>query len=126
MKPLIIEATDYTPYVCFDKDKELLEIIGISKPANAFEFFDPLLLWLDDYLESPRPKTVLSMRLEYLNTSSAKFVNYIIKKLERLLNKNKELLIIWHYSVHEPEMRELGENYATLYSVPFEFKSHDE
>ena len=46
------------PYVCLDKDKNLFEIAGKSKPSNVFEFYDPILNWLDRYMESPNPKTL--------------------------------------------------------------------
>jgi hypothetical protein len=125
MDPLHIEPTDFTPYVCLDKEKNLFEITGISKPSNVFEFYDPVLNWLDRYFDSPNPKTILSIRLEYLNSASAKVVNFIIKKLERAIKKGKEAVVMWHYSLHEPDMKELGENYSMMYNIPFEFKSYE-
>jgi hypothetical protein len=126
MNPLIIKATDYTPYVCFDKDRNIFEIAGVSKPSNVFEFYDPILHWLENYMESPNEKTILSIHLEYLNTASAKIINYVIKKMELAIKKGREAGITWHYSAHEPDMKELGENYAGMYHVPFEYISHNE
>jgi hypothetical protein len=125
MDPLLVEATDCTPYVCLNKDSNIFEITGKSKPTNVFEFYDPILNWLDQYMESPNPKTVLSIKLEYLNSASAKVINYLIKKLERAIKKGKEANVLWHYSIHEPDMKELGENYSYMYNIPFEFKSYE-
>jgi hypothetical protein len=125
MEPLHVEATDSTPYVCLDKDKNLFEIAGKSKPSNVTEFYDPVLKWLDRYMDAPNPKTLLSIRLEYLNSASAKIINFIIKKLERAIKMGKEASVLWHYSVHEPDMKELGDNYSIMYNIPFEFKSYD-
>jgi hypothetical protein len=125
MDPLHINATDCTPYVCLDKDNDTFEITGVSKPSNVFDFYDPILNWLDRYMDSPNPKTILSIRLEYLNSASAKVVNFIIKKMERALKQGKEAIVLWHYSIHEPDMKELGENYQIMYNIPFEFKSYE-
>lgn len=125
MKPLLIEATDYTPYVCFDKDKGIFEITGISKPSNVFDFYNPILNWLEKYMESPNDKTVLAIKLGYVNTASAKIINYIIKKMEIAIRKGKEARVLWHYSKHEPDVREMGENYSHMYNVPFDFKVYD-
>jgi len=91
----------------------------------VFEFYNPVLNWLDGYLDAPNPKTVLSIHLKYLNSASAKIINFIIKKLERAIKKGKEASVLWHYSVHEPDMKELGENYAMMYNIPFDFKSYE-
>ena len=125
MDPLNIEATDFTPHVCLDKENNLFEISGISKPANVFEFYDPILNWLDHYLGAPNPNTILSIRLEYLNSASAKIINFVIKKLERAIKQGKKASVLWQYSVHEPDMKELGENYSMMYNIPFEFKSYE-
>ncbi|MBN1415792.1 MAG: DUF1987 domain-containing protein [Bacteroidales bacterium] len=125
MNPLHYEATECTPYINLDKDNNIFEIRGVSKPSNVFEFYDPVLNWLDEYMDSPNPKTMLSIRLEYINSASAKVINFIIKKLERAIKKGKESVVLWHYSVHEPDMKELGENYSIMYNIPFEFKSYE-
>ncbi|MBI4647060.1 MAG: DUF1987 family protein [Bacteroidia bacterium] len=47
MEPILIEATNRTPYVCFDSDKNIFIIEGRSYPEDAFSFYQPILNWLN-------------------------------------------------------------------------------
>lgn len=103
----------------------MFEIKGISLPANVLDFYNKVLEWMDIYIKDSNEETILTLRLEYLNTSSAKVINYLIKKLEHIIHDGKKAKVSWYYSVHEPEMKELGEDYSIACKVPFEIKPSD-
>jgi hypothetical protein len=125
MEPLILYAAKDTPSVYFDKTANLFEIKGVSLPSNVLDFYKEALEWMDQYVKNPNDDTVLTLRLEYLNTSSAKVIIFLIKKLEHIIHAGKKVRVCWYYSVHEPEMKEMGEDYAIACKVPFDIKPSD-
>lgn len=48
MYDLFIEQTKSTPKVLFDHQNAKLSIQGQSYPENAFQFYEPIIAWLDD------------------------------------------------------------------------------
>jgi hypothetical protein len=125
MEPLVLYGGKDTPSVYFDKAANLFEIKGVSLPANVLDFYNQVLEWMDKYLLDPNEETVLTLRLEYLNTSSAKVINYLIRKLDHIIRDGKKAKVCWYYSVNEVEMKELGEDYAYGTKVPFDIKPYD-
>jgi len=84
MEPLIIKATEDTPEVYFDPEKEVFEISNVSLPENAIEFYAPILNWLKQYKAAPNPKTVFDFNIEYLNTASSKQVFELIFLIDKI------------------------------------------
>ena len=119
MEPIIIEGTPKTPTVKFDKTDAVFEIKGRSIPENSVEFYKPLVDWLDNYKESPLPKTVVNIRLEYFNTSSSKCILDVFKKLEAIHKSNNEVEVNWYYEEDDEDMLEAGEDYESIIRVPF-------
>jgi hypothetical protein len=126
MEPLIVYGAKDTPSVYFDKAAGIFEIAGISLPANVLDFFNPVLEWIERYIKDPNENTVLSLRMEYLNTSSAKVMNIIIHKFETILLTGKKVKVCWYYAPNETEMKEMGQDYSVGCKVPFEIKPIEE
>lgn len=122
MEPLILYGGKDTPSVYFDQAASLFEITGVSLPANVLDFYNQVLDWMEQYVQNPNESTVLTLRLEYLNTSSAKVISVLIRKLEHIIKAGKKASVTWYYSVNEPEMKELGEDYSVCTKVPFDLK----
>jgi hypothetical protein len=124
MKNLIYEATKKTPKIQFDCESGVFEISGRSIPENVFEFFKPVLDWLDTYTTTPLRKTVLKVYLEYYNTSSSKYLLDIFKKLEVIYREHHEVLIEWYYDAEEDDadddMLKAGKYFSSILRVPFE------
>jgi Domain of unknown function (DUF1987). len=55
MDPLIIQKTDETPEVVFDKARGIFEISGRSLPEDSVEFFEPVFQWLEAYKNNSKP-----------------------------------------------------------------------
>ena len=103
MENLKHEGSSKTPEVDFNSSGELL-LKGRSIPENSIEFYKPLIEWLEAYAESPSSKTVLSVQLEYFNTSSSKCILDVFKKLEAV--SGSEISIKWHYEEDDEDMLE--------------------
>jgi len=120
MDNLIIEGSKQTPEINFDVASGVLSISGRSIPENTFEFFNPVLNWLDEYaLEAP-DKVVAKINLEYFNTSSSKYILEILKRLKGILKDGKEVLVQWYYEEDDEEMMETGEDYEDVSGLAFE------
>lgn len=126
MNRLTIRKTKQTPEVNFDPASGLIEISGRSIPENTLEFFKPILGWLDEYVSNPCNNTVFKVYLEYLNTSSSKYLFEIFRILERIKTTGNQIKIEWYYEEDVEEMKETGEDYAEMIKIPFEIKVQKE
>lgn len=118
MNNLFIPRTSKTPDIFFDADQGLLEIKGRSIPENSVAFYAPVMQWLNDYEKSPSQETQLVIRLEYFNTSSSKCLIDIFRKLENLHRKENPVTVVWYYEVVDEDMKESGEDFRDLVSMP--------
>jgi len=110
MENIETKGTQKTPEVKFDSSSGELEITGRSIPENSYQFYEPLLAWLDNYSENPQPKTVLSFRLDYFNTSSSMYILGILKKLEKLKISGNDVSVNWYYEEEDEDMLQTGED----------------
>ena len=117
MEDLKYEGSAKTPVVEFSSNGELF-LKGRSIPENSIEFYKPLIEWLESYSESPNSTTVLSVQLEYFNTSSSKCILDVFKKLESI--SGSEITVKWHYEEDDEDMLEAGEDYEAIIDLPFE------
>lgn len=116
---MILEGTPKTPSVNFDDATGMLELKGRSIPENSIEFYKPFIDWIDKYARDPRPKTILSIQLEYFNTSSSKCILDLFKKLELIRTTGNEVVVHWHYEQDDEDMLEAGEDYQAIINIPF-------
>jgi hypothetical protein len=113
------EKTHKTPYIHFDPATGDFVISGKSVPENVVSFYKPLMSWLDDYGQSPHSRTVLNVQLDYFNTSSAKGLVDIFKKIELIqLNGKGEVQINWMYDENDEDMMEAGDDFKSTVKVP--------
>lgn len=117
MEDLKQEGSAKTPVVEFSSNGELL-LKGRSIPENSIEFYKPLIEWLESYSEAPNSTTVLSVQLEYFNTSSSKCILDVFKKLESI--SGSEITVKWHYEEDDEDMLEAGEDYEAIIDLAFE------
>jgi hypothetical protein len=120
METIKIQGTEDTPKVTLDKENEVMEIAGRSLPEDVASFYDPVLSWLDEYAQSPNPRTVFNFKLVYFNTASSKLLLDILMKLEEIHENGNDVLIRWHFPEDDEDMEEAGEEYADIVDVPFE------
>jgi hypothetical protein len=120
MEALRIDGTKQTPQINFNGATGVLEISGRSIPENSFDFYNPILLWLDDYGSKTQPKTVMQVKLEYFNTSSSKYILEVLKKIKSMHENGADVLVEWYHDPDDEEMMETGEDYKDVTDLPFE------
>ena len=122
MEPLIIGATDESPGINFDKEIGKFLIFGKSFPEEARRFFDPVFLWITEYVKTPNEETRFEFRLEYYNSATATMLLEVLYTLERIVNEEgKKATIVWYYLEIDDDMLEAGREYAEIVNIPFEF-----
>lgn len=124
MEPLYIKATHKTPEIIFDPSRGVFDIKGKSIPENAEDFYKVILNWLDDYIVMPNEETVMTIDLEYFNISSSKRLLFVLYKLNELNEGNNSVRIKWMHNEEDEDMFEVGQDYAFMVKVPFDFISY--
>jgi len=120
MNILTIKGTDKTPGIILDNENGIFEISGRSLPDDAAPIYKPVLDWIKAYSAAPNPTTELSLKFEYLNTASSKFIIDIFSLLATI----KGSKIIWYFHDDDEDMEEVGEELAGLAEIPFEFRTY--
>ena len=118
-KTFYTEATPKTPEINFYSDKGFLEIKGQSLPVNAFEFYQPLFVAVNEYLKKPQSHTEILIQLHYFNTSSSKLLFQLLHLFENLNEMGKQAHITWAVEQDDPDMIEAGETFQSSIKLPF-------
>lgn len=112
MQNLTIEATQYTPKIEFDTTSNTLNITGKSYPENTFEYYKPIILWLEEYFENINDeKVTINLDLEYLNSSSLKAYFDMFDIFEEAHENGKSIQIKWIYDEDNDISEETGEDF---------------
>ncbi|MGC9342837.1 MAG: DUF1987 domain-containing protein [Bacteroidales bacterium] len=119
MEKIIIEGSHKTPHMIADPGNGQIEIKGRSNPENSAEFYQPLINWLDIYLEQNLGGATLTIDLEHFNTSSSKCIMDVLKRLKKLSNNHKSVSITWYYEEDDEEMLEAAETYESMTEMEF-------
>ncbi len=122
MEALIIEGTGKTPFVSLDVEQKAFVIRGNSIPADAEYFYLPVLEWFDGYVKQPKSHTELVIDLEFFNISSSKRILAILYKLNELIENGYSVAVKWYYGNTDDDMLEVGQDYAFMVKIPFEFQ----
>jgi hypothetical protein len=125
MQNIVYKETDNTPYVNFDFENGQFEVRGVSYPEYAKEFFQPVVEHLDEYIASAAvPHTVMAFKFTYFNTGTNSPLTEILRRLEVLASRNDYTVeVFWYYEHEDEDIRELGEYFQTLTSLPLQIVS---
>lgn len=126
METLIINYSPQTPSIHFDKETGVMQIKGRSIPDQPDEFWGPILNWFDSYLLEPAEDTTVIIDLEYFNITSSKRILFLLYKLNELADNGFGVKVEWLYRDSDEDMYEVGQDYAYMVKVPFEFKMYQE
>ena len=125
MKAYRVEATDFSPEVILDPKNNTFVISGISRPENANEFYEPIVNWLDKYINNPNELTEFKFRFDYFNTSSLKFFLMILSKCKEIRETDAEISIKWYHDPEDESMLEAGKSLEELSELKFDFVTNE-
>lgn len=123
MENLYIKATISSPTVDFNYTTHILEITGESYPENTAEFYDPVLSWLEEYLEKIEDETVIvNLDIPYFNSSSSKVLMDFFDLLDEAADEAKHITVNWMYDEDDDSTLEAGGEFQEdLETLTFNF-----
>jgi len=110
MEDLQIQATKYTPEIKLDAQNAVIDIRGKSYPENTFEFYKPVMQWVEEYFQDPKQELTVNMEIIYFNSSSSKLFFDFFDLLEENRDKSK-ITIYWIYDEENESALEAGEDF---------------
>lgn len=119
MEAIEIIATKDTPAVKFYPARGYLEIKGRSTSDDSAKFYRPLIDSIEKYMFKPVSPTMIHIHFDYFNTSSAKCMIEMLKKLESLPKKGHKVEVNWYYKQTEPTMYQAGMDYKSILNLDF-------
>jgi len=110
MQTLTLAATQYTPEIKLDP-AGTIALTGKSYPENTFEFYKPVMDWMEEYFEgNAAEKTVVNMEIIYFNSSSSKLFFDFFDLLDENRDENT-IEINWIYDEENESALETGEDF---------------
>jgi len=110
MENLKLEATKYTPEINLDVNGTI-SLVGKSYPENTFEFYAPMMTWLENYFDGNATETTtINMEIIYFNSSSSKLFFDFFDLLEENAEENT-IVINWIYDEENESALEAGEDF---------------
>lgn len=126
MQYIEIEPTYKTPKVVFNPSDGKFTIAGNSVLENVQEFYNPLLNWMDEFLEQSDVKEVeFTFDLEYYNLASTKRFLFLLYKLKEIQHKGGKLKVNWIYRSQDKDTLEMGEDFSQMLDLPFNFRGYE-
>ncbi|MCC6701113.1 MAG: DUF1987 domain-containing protein [Fluviicola sp.] len=126
MNVLHIEAGAHTPLINLNPTTGIMEIRGRSIPDDPEAFWGVVLNWFDEYMRQPSSNTLVKIDLEYFNITSSKRILFLLYKLNELVDAGRSAQVEWYYRKSDEDMYEVGQDYAFMVRVPFEFKEYSD
>ena len=121
MLPLILDKTQDTPEIILNKIENQFDFFGTSIPENTKKFYQPILNWINNYIEDANEETVVNFKMTYFNTSSTKSLLDIMIQFKQLAKNGKMLIINWYFSADDEDMLEAGEGFSKMVRFPFNY-----
>jgi hypothetical protein len=110
MENLKLEATKYTPEISLESSG-VISMVGKSYPENTFEFYSPVMEWVEAYFDTnAADTTVVNMEILYFNSSSSKLFFDFFDLLEEA-SVNNVIEINWIYDEENESALEAGQDF---------------
>jgi len=112
MENLKIKETVTSPKIDFDSESNIHSISGESYSDNMYLFYDPVMAWLEEYLEKLQVDATFNIELRYFNSSSSKVLMDIFYMFEDAAADGKQITVNWIYDQDNEALEEYGEEFA--------------
>jgi hypothetical protein len=122
MKNYIVLADLKSPEVIF-LNNGVFMISGSSRPENTVNFFRPLEAWINEFKNTDPKQINFTVDLDYINSSSVKFLITIMKQMKVIANNQIPFVINWVYEHDDLDTLDLGKELEKSLGSPFTFQS---
>ena len=111
MEDINIQASDNSPKVTLNYKEGFLEFEGKCHPENTFEFFKPIVAWIEEYFTgNAQDKTIINIKFEYFNSVTTQILFDIFDIITESDTPNVE--INWYYDKDSKSAYADYEDYA--------------
>jgi len=119
-----IAATQSSPSVTCDPATRTIVLSGESYPENTFDFYRPLLAWMEEVIEADsNTPFVLDVALSYLNTGSIKSMMDMLDRLDEAHGDGIAVSVVWRCDSENERIIELAEELMEDVDLPHEIRS---
>ena len=113
MDNIRIEATDRSPEIDFDFEKNVFALRGESYPEDVTAFYGPVIGNLEEHVSGLKGAEIrFDFELIYFNSSSAKVLMGLFDMLDETAEAGNTVVINWVYDEEDDNMEELGEEFS--------------
>lgn len=127
MENLDIKGSFTSPTIFFDVENLIFTIEGECRPENVLTFFQSVLDWLDALKVHAAQQNYsnkllqFNFKIEYFNSSSAKFIFTIFKKIKLLQEFGIVIEVNWNYDKLDEDLLETGKELQKILELDFKF-----
>jgi len=120
-KMIILEELKNSPGIIYYPGNKNLEIYGRSIPEDPETVYSAVIGWITGHFENETRLNV-KIRLEYVNSGSAKCLSQIMKRLADYHRSGRQVRIKWICDPDDDSMVDLGENFMSMPGIPLEIE----
>ncbi|MFB0925057.1 MAG: DUF1987 domain-containing protein [Vicingaceae bacterium] len=121
MENLKIPNAPKTPGINFNSSSGDFFISGISVPEDSKGFYEPIIMWIKEYVKSPTKSTNIEFKLSYVNTSSLQFIYDLLMLLDGVDGDSSKVSVNWYHLEEDVDMQEMGEDFREAINLEFNF-----
>jgi len=117
--------TEDEPDILLDKERNIFRFSGKSMPEDPGKVYNPILAWVSAYVKDPNAVTRIEFKMDYYNSSTARYFVEILELFEELYENGQDIKIIWWYQPDDVVMHERGEDIEAVIEIPIEFRQFE-
>lgn len=118
MNDIFIARTIESPEVDFKFSSNVLSLTGEAYPENASDYFRPILLALEFYLnKSDMCNIQFNFCLTYFNSASTKMLYSIFSLLNKSACTSNRVIMNWYHDEEDDTIIEFGESVKEDFSA---------
>lgn len=125
MLPIYHKPTEDEPGMILDADQNIIEFSGRSLPEDPGTLYEPILDWVKEYSENPNQATIVDFKLDYFNSSTARFIVEILEIFEDIRHAGHQVSVNWWFYEDDTVMQERGEEIESIIDLDFNYKILD-
>ena len=120
VKKISISATSKTPEISLNPEG-IIQIRGRSLSGEVKELPPEVENWLENYLMDPCDVTLIEIKLEYIGGFKTSYYVDLLRKVKKVLDQGKKLVVRWYYEEGDEDILERGECFSLYLDLPFNF-----
>ncbi len=120
-KKIVLKELKNSPGIIYYPGNKNLEIYGRSIPEDPETVYSVVMGWMTGHFETETRLNV-KIRLEYINSGSAKCLSQIMKRLSDYHKSGKQIKVKWICDPDDDSMLDLGENFLNMAGIPLEIE----